>query len=439
MTGSDVTKTSIQQAPLRPPVSEFRAGWPLVLGGLVGTGLGLPALMTNTIGVLAPHLAAEFKWSFAAIFGGIAIITIVFLVAGPLVGRLVDRSNPQRLLTASFLGLSLGYLSLALSTGSIVQYYASWVVICVTGLGTTPIIFTRLINIAFDRRRGLALGLVLAGPGFVTALLKPLAGWAIDFGGWRCAVVVIGLLPVLVALPVCRWALSRATLTRSLEPDGQALQAPELTGVTLRAAMLTRTFWTMMVLFLPIAVAIAAIIPHLENILRNTGLDPGRVIQLTTAMGIAVAAGRLICGWLMDQIWAPMVGAISWVAAGFGFLMLGAAPVAFEQALVAIFLIGFAAGAEYDLMSFLVSRYFGLRHYGLIYGVAFAVFAVGAGFGPALLGHLYDLSGSYHTILEANAFILFGSAPLLLTLGRYPREFAVGASSLKGKASHAIA
>ena len=439
MTGPYVTQTSMNQAALRPHVSEFRAGWPLVLGGLIGTGLGLPALMTNTIGVLAPHLAAEFKWSFGAIFGGIAIITIVFLLVGPLAGRLVDRSNPWRLVTASFLGLSLGYLSLALSTGSIVQYYASWVVICLTGLGTTPIIFTRLINIAFDRRRGLALGLMLAGPGLVTALLKPLAGWAIDFGGWRCAVVVVGLLPILVAAPVCRWALSRAAMARPFEADLQASRIAGLGGVTLREAMQMRAFWTMLVLFLPTSVAIAAIVPHLENILRGTGIGPSRIVQLTVAIGVAVAASRLVCGWLMDQIWAPLVGAVSLVAAGFGLLMLGSDPMSFEQALLAIFLIGFAAGAEYDLMSLLVSRYFGLRHYGLIYGVVYAVFAVGAGFGPGLLGHVYDLWGNYHTILIASAFVLFGSAPLLLTLGRYPREFAAGATAQKCKGSHAIA
>lgn len=403
--------------------SEFREGWPLVLAGLVGTGLGVPSLMINTIGIYAPFLGETFNWSLTVIMGGIAIITLVLLTAGPIVGRIVDRHNPSRLLGISFTGLSIGYISLAFSTGSVVQYYVSWLVICVAGMGATPIAFTRLINISFDKHRGLALGIMLAGPGLVAAFLKPLAGFAIEMSGWRTAIVIVGLLPVLIALPLCRWALSRSErLMTSAPAQGHEANAG-LEGFSVREAATTRAFWIIIALLIPMAVAIAALVPHLENILGRGGLSLERTVMLTTIMGLTLAFGRLACGWLMDKVWAPLVGAVSLTAAAVGCVLLALSPINFGMGIIAIALIGFAAGAEYDLLSFLVGRYFGLRHYGAIYGIVYAVFAVGAGFGPGLIGYAYDRFGTYEPVLHTCAVLLMGSAALLLALGRYPKHF----------------
>lgn len=429
----------MENLPTSLAASEFRRGWPLVLGGLVGTGLGFPAIMTNTIGILAPHLAREFGWKFGTIFGGVAVITIVLLLAGPIVGRLADRSDPRRMLSVAFVGLSVGYLSLALSSGSVMQYFASWLVICIAGLGATPIIFTRLINVAFDRHRGLALGIMLAGPGIVTVFLKPVANWAIMLGDWRYAVVLVGILPVFLGLPLCRWALAVIDGQRADQPGAHGGGEHDLTGLSLQTAMGTRAFRILMVLLLPIAVAVAAVLPHLENILGKAGLGTDQIVTLTSASGLALAAGRLGCGWLMDRIWAPLVGAASLVAAAGGCLLLASDGSSFNSALLAIVLLALAAGAEYDLLSFLVGRYFGLSHYGAIYGVVYAVFAVGAGFGPGVLGYAYDQLGSYRPILAACAMLLLGSACLLLSLGRYPAAFSPAPEENEEEKSHAVA
>jgi MFS family permease len=94
--------------------------------------------------------------------------------------------------------------------------------------------------------------------------------------------------------------------------------------------------------------------------------------------------------------------------------------VSYAQAQLAIVLLGFAAGAEFDLLSYLVGRYFGVRHYGAIYGVLFGVFAVGGGCGPGLLSYAYDRSGGYSFGMRVCAASMLMAACLLLTLGRYP-------------------
>lgn len=77
---------------------------------------------------------------------------------------------------------------------------------------------------------------------------------------------------------------------------------------------------------------------------------------------------------------------------------------------------------EYDLLAFLVSKYFGIRGYAAIYGALYAFFTLGAGFGPAVFGHVFQKTGSYDSVLNYSmyAFIFFSLAFLLL--GKYRDE-----------------
>src|SRR5262245_48065219 len=139
-------------------ISELRSGWRvrLVFAALVGTGLGLPTMPFYTVGIYAPLWAQQFGWSFASIFGGLIVTTSVLLFGGPWVGLLVDRYGARRVAATSLAGLGLGYMTLAMIDGSIVQYYVSWTLLSLAGIGATSISFTRAINGAFVRQRGMA-------------------------------------------------------------------------------------------------------------------------------------------------------------------------------------------------------------------------------------------------------------------------------------------
>ena len=88
-------------------------------------------------------------------------------------------------------------------------------------------------------------------------------------------------------------------------------------------------------------------------------------------------------------------------------------------ALLAAVLVGLAAGAEFDLMSFLTSKYFGQRKYGIIYSWLYAGFKLSAGIGAPLFGLSFDLTGSYSFMLYCAAGSLIGGSLLMLILGPY--------------------
>ena len=100
-------------------------------------------------------------------------------------------------------------------------------------------------------------------------------------------------------------------------------------------------------------------------------------------------------------------------------LVLAQPDLQFWLAALAIMVLGMAAGVEYDLMAYLVSRYFGLRHYAAIYGALYAFFALGAGVGPYVYAAAFEASGSYDRILILSSFLFIAGALPILFLGKY--------------------
>jgi MFS family permease len=134
--------------------------------------------------------------------------------------------------------------------------------------------------------------------------------------------------------------------------------------------------------------------------------------------GIALTAGRLLAGYLLDRIHAPHDAAIFFLKplAGIAILLAGFAP---QYAVAAIVLIGMGLGVEVDLIAFLLSRYLGMKSFGEIYGYLFAIFMFGSGVGPYLMGMAFDVAGSYQPALIGLGLALMVACVLLLRLGSY--------------------
>lgn len=204
--------------------------------------------------------------------------------------------------------------------------------------------------------------------------------------------------------------------TSPLQADG-GQQKRVLPGLSLKEAARTWRFWLLAVCFIPISYALGAIIPSLVPMLMAKGYAIGDALSLATLTSLAVLSGRLVGGYLIDRYWAP----------GVAFLFLASPTIAFylltgnltpDTATLAILMIGFGAGVEYDFMAYLVSKYFGMRSYSAIYGAIYGFFAIGAGFGPAIMNNLADSRGWDTTLLMAGGVLFVFTLPLL-ALGAY--------------------
>jgi MFS family permease len=396
---------------------ETPKGWLVVAAATIGLAAGLSPVPFYTIGMLAPELAHSFHWSFAALMGSITVQSLTVIISSPLAGLAVDRFGARPVALISLVLFGLCYMSLALTPGLLWVYYAQWFVMSMLGAGTLPGTWTRVVNGWFDRNLGLALGVTSTGTGIAGFLLKPYVAWLIHEVGWRGAILGVGLIPIVIGVPVVAILfIERGDRSTSALAAGPA----EEPGMELREALRTRQFWVMALGFLLIVTALTAPGPNLENILRSMSYGLPVIAHITGSFGLAVIAGRLVGGWLLDRVWAP--------AAAFGILLLPAAGcwllaqphIGETSALLAVISLGLAAGFEFDLLAFLIARYFGRRRYGTIYGCFYMVIAAGGATGPVLFGRVYDVTGTYSQILVAGAFCIVCGAAVLLGMGRYP-------------------
>ena len=380
-----------------------------------------------TIGVLAPELAREFGWGFGQIMAGLSVMTFTVLAASPMTGLLADRYGVRPVVLISVVCFSLAFMSFGLNQGSLIQFYLTWGLVAIAGAGTLPVTWTRAVNSVFEKRKGLALGLSLLGTGLFGYLVKPYTAWLIESFGWRMAYFAIGALPLLIAFPVA-WLCFHERRGSPTDFDSATSEdPPQVQGQSFALAIRDWRFWILAAAFVPISFAVGGPIPNMENILKKAGFDHTDIIGLVQWIGISVILGRVIGGWLIDRFWAPAVAFLLLSAPVLSCWLLAQPDITFFTANLAIITIGFAAGVEYDLMAFLVARYFGMKSYSAIYGALYGFFALGAGIGPLAFGAAFDRSGSYNQPLMISAGLLLMGAVLLLTLGRY-RQFGVGSA-----------
>lgn len=398
--------------------AEFRRGWAVLVASSLGVAFGASPIPYNSLGPFTKPVTEELGWGRGEFQFSILWFTLGVVCVVPIVGALADRFGVRRMAILTLTLFGLGFAALSLTPASIGAFYAIWLVVGFAGGGSTPVTWTRAINGWFVENRGLALAITLLGTGITAAFLPTLAIWLIEHFGWRWAFVGIALLPLAVALPIAI-AWFRDPPTHAATAGGGAPAHRVEGGVTLGEAVRSYRFWVLIVSILLVATGIGGTITNFVPLLQDRGFPALEAGRIAGAVGISIMFGRVFAGFMMDRFWAPGVVFPMLVLPAVACLLL-MGDIGAGTAVLAAVLVGFASGAETDLVAYLSARYFGLRHYGRIYGAQYAVFGIASAIAPPLFGTVYDKTGSYNAIL-VTAAIAFGiGAALLLTMGRYP-------------------
>jgi predicted MFS family arabinose efflux permease len=336
------------------------------------------------------------------------------MVSLPAAAWAADRFGPRRVALFAVTSFGLAFMSMSTLTSSRLVFYAHWLMLSVTGAGTLPLVWARIIASRFERARGAALGLAMIGSG-VTGLTAPvLSNYLIEQIGWRSAYAVLGVLPLVIALPLV------FVLFREGDGAGETRRAaPALTGPLLTSNW---RFWLIGVAFLLVGAGVSGIIPNLVKLLRSHGFTPAHAAGTASLLGLFVIFGRVACGALLDRVWASGVAAAFFVFAGAACLLLRGPsldPIAIGVAAAAV---GMAAGAEFDVMPYLASRYFGVERVSLALGLLSVFFYFGGAIGPWGFGRLVEVTGGYDKPLVVAAALFIAGGSALMLLGRYPAD-----------------
>lgn len=377
----------------------------------------ISVVMVNT-GLFIRPLGTAFGWNRADVTLSLSIGALVMVVANPLMGELIDRLGTRRTLLLSQLGygLSTAAVPFLIQTFGLTGFYLGFGLICGLGAGSTIVGYVRLLSGWFSgehrKSRGFALGCSSAGVVLGAALSGPLTIFLIENYGWESAFWGLSLLPLLIGLPVTFFFVREAPIEESAQSGHETLP-----GMTLQEAARTRPFWMLIVMVLLISSCLQGMAIHIAPFLLDHGLNPTMLAGITMFNALIGIPSRLIAGYLFDRHFAPRVALVVFALPALGALMMAIHPV-LAIGIAGSILLAVGQGAESDFIGYLVSRYFGLKQSGRIFGLIYGIFMIGIAVGPYLFGKAFDLWGNYTVpFVTATA----GLALLCLILSFLPR------------------
>jgi MFS family permease len=375
------------------------------------------AFVTFTIGAGLMHSYAVFLIAFIEAFGwsrgetSIAY-SVSQLVAGgtsPVVGTLVDRLGPRRLLL-----LGGGLLVVGLAGSAFIAHL--WQIVVLYGVVMTfganclgLVVFVPLLSRHFVRRRGMAISIVQSANGFARALSAPLVQFAISGIGWRMTYLAEAAFMAALVLPLAAWfrhaeAPPRGRRDRGAEtaPASVPTIAPR-GGWTLAEAMHTPHFWLLFAVYLFTGLGSFFVSLHQLAFAVDRGFDKLYAAEVLGMGAFLAIFGTIITGTLSDYI-GREVSAIM----AYGFSIVGVVCALFitnssQHLLLWLHacLFGLTWGARGPAITAKTADLFPGAQLGSILGVI----TIGSGIGSALgswgAGFIFDVSGSYEL-----AFIL---------------------------------
>jgi MFS family permease len=384
-------------------------------------GYSTAALHTYMLGPLMEPLQKEFGWTRTEITSGLALVNTMSAVGGPMIGALVDRLGPRLIALVGVPLLCAAIALLSTATGTLVNWMTLWGIIGITYLGVNGAVWSSAVASRFHVSRGLALGITLSGGSVTTALAPLITTTLIGDHGWRAAVAVTAAVWGVVATPVLLLFFRGAQDVKGGAGHAERRAAADLLpGYHLKEALRMPAFYQLLFSSALFAICILGSAVHFVPMLMGSGADKMTAASAASVIGVFSIVGRLTTGFLLDRFPAQVVGAVATLipAIGAGVLLWGGAGHAGYFVAAASF--GLTLGSEFDLMSYLTARQFGLKRYGVIVGVMMGSVAFGGVVGPLAAGAAYDRFGDYSVFLTVMLGLMVCASLLIATIRRGP-------------------
>ncbi len=366
-------------------------------------------------------LLEEFGWSRGATAGAFSISSVVQGLLSPLVGILVDRLGPRRVIFmgAFLLGGACLLSSRIASLGSLYLITGVLVAAGVCAVGWVP--SGALIARWFPDRQGSVMGLAFSGMGMGVLVIGPLAQWLIDARGWRTAYLVLGVATLAVLVPLVWLGVRDAPVAAA--PVRPALRVSASGGGReVRAALRTRPFWALFFAYLCTPLAVFPVVTHQVAFAVDQGFPRLFVAGVFGLVGLMSIAGRIVFGVAADRIGRAASATLSYACTALGTLcLLGIETWRHPAPLYAYALLfGLGFGARGPIITAMASQLFQGKRFGVIYGILSVGNGIGGGIGPWFGGAIHDVTGSYQAaFLISIVFCALGAAGFWLA--RPPR------------------
>ena len=377
-------------------------------------------------------LVQEFKLSYAATSLASSFRSLESGIAAPIVGFLTDKFGPRRLILTGAVLAGTGFLLLS-RINSLWSFYAIFIFLSIGASLMFPLPGWTAVTNWFSRKRGTAMGILVAAIG-VSGILIPLVTWLIAQHGWRATFIIAGIGMWVIGIPLSLVVRHRPEqygylpdgeerLRKKNETEGRQRQ-PQLdgegSGFGVRQATKTRAFWMLALATTGSNAAVFAVAVHVMPCLISVQMPREVASSIAASLVVSSVAGRIGFGWLGDRIDKRYLLASALLLQTLGLTIFAyTRSVMYAIGFLALFGPGF--GGVITLRLAIQGAYFGRKAFGSILGVTHGIQIVGTILSPVFAGWIYDVRGSYQLAWLALAIIAFISIPLVLTL-KPPKE-----------------
>lgn len=409
--------------PVRPPRIFY--GWWIVAASVPIALYTAGSVFYGFTAIFQP-IADELGWSYTQISLASSLRGLEMGLLAPLIGILIDRYGPRRLMIVGCLVAASGLFLLS-RTHSLATFYGAFVLISI-GMSTSAMTtITSSVANWFHGRVGIATGIAISGFG-LGGLMIPVVVQLVEVFDWRTTVSILAVGLVVVIAPLSLVFRHRPEQYGYL-PDGAIPVAshPLIDGtpivtvtdneprISVRQALKSRPFLAMAVSFTAQILVVSSVITHVMPYLTNIGLSRTTAGLIATAIPVSSIVGRIGFGIISDRLnrWGI-------TAVGFGLLTVGLICFSLIESVglwvvvpfVAFFAIGY--GGLNVMRASLLRSYFGRRTFGTLFGILMGVNLIGAFLGPPLAALMYDRTlraggaGTY-----GDTWLFFAIAPLV--------------------------
>jgi MFS family permease len=401
-------------------------GWWVLFACVIGQLVGPAQFAFGSLGMFIIPLHDEFGWSRSEISLAATVFTLSLTICMPIVGKFVDRFGSKRVLLPAMLviGLSLGILPIVLS--KLWHLLFIFFLMGTLGAAANSLPFMMAISSWFDKWRGLAIGMTMAGSGLGYAAVPPLLEFVNSKYGWHYGYFVLAAIILFFAIPIVVLLFCNKPAEMGLLADGkievtknEAESTRIETGFSRYQAIHSLNFWVLVLIFALLAFCLFGLLIHIVPMLVDRGMTSQSAAKVAGLVGITILCVRIPIGFFMDRFFAPHVALVCFLLSAVGMLIF-AFGAAGTFVYIAAVLVGFSIGAEIDLLAFMAGRYFGLKNFGQIYGLLFSSMMLGVSLGPVAFGYCFDTTGNYTAILYVGCGLLIAASLVTLRLSEYP-------------------
>ena len=366
-------------------------------------------------------VAEEFDWSYALVSLAFTFRGFESGIMAPIVGILVDRFGPRKLLFSGVIITGLGFWLFS-RIHALWSFYGAFLFLALgLSLGTGVVTMAAVAR-WFKKRSGLAMGILTSGFG-ASGLLMPVVVQIVDNLGWREAVVIFAVGTGVLCLPLALIVKDPPESYSGYSPphEDHSLPAvkPYIDGMTSREIMKSRDFWLLSTAILFGGLAGQALIVHQIPYLVSVGVSRQTAGVLAIVFSLSNIVGRLLFGWLGDVLEKRRCFAVSAVIKAGGVLGFALASRV-GQFIPSLIALGIGFGGLIPLRPALQIEFFGTRAFATIQGLLMIAVTVGTIVSPVFAGWMFDVINSYRPAFITLAMATLIVVPLILAAHRGP-------------------